>query len=187
MRRNNNTDQNKFSISEQKSEKSEDIKLDMIAALIGKIDLSEKEMNTQYDDFMKSYPEGKIISKEFKTSFGKKGACSSEFLFKVFDEDKNGFLDFTGFTIASNCIGSFLPEENLCWIDNIRGSVDADVAHKVVVSILKIIGFDEDITEGKVDMVECVKLIFEEVDEDGDIYISKDENTLKVKFINHIC
>jgi Ca2+-binding EF-hand superfamily protein len=134
-------------MSEQKTEKSEeDIKLDMIAALSGKIDLSEKEMDTQYDHFMRSYPEGKINSNEFKTSFGNKWACSSEFLFKVFDEDKNEFLDFTEFTIASNCIGSFLPGENLCWIDNVRGSVDADDAHKVVVSILKIIGFDEDIT-----------------------------------------
>ena len=40
MGRNTNFDQNHFPMSEQKSE--EDIKLDMIAALSGKIDLSEK-------------------------------------------------------------------------------------------------------------------------------------------------
>ena len=185
MGRNTNANQNHFPMSEQKSK--EDIKLDMIAALSGKIDLSEKEMNTQYDDFMKSYPEGKINNKEFQTRFENKGACSSEFLFKVFDEDKNGFLDFTEFTIASNCIDSFLPEENLCWINNVRGSADAEDSHKVVVSILQIIGFDEDITDGKVDMVECVKLIFEEVDEDGDVYISKDENAVNVEFITNSC
>ena len=144
-------------------------------------------MNDQYDDFMKSYPRGKVNNKEFKHIFGNTGACSSESLFKVFDEDNNGFLDFTEFTIASNCLESFLPEENLCWINNVRGSVDADDAHKVFVSILKITGFDEDITEGKVGMVECVKLIFEEVDEDSDVYISKDENAVNVEFITNSC
>ena len=162
----------------------------MISSLVIKVNLTEEDLIQQYDDFTNSYPEGKISKEEFKEVFGEKGAFPNDSLFRVFDEDNSGTIDFAEFMLASNCTNLPLPEEKISWIFNVfdedgGGSIDADEVEKVVHSLLKMTGS----TAGQEEISDCVNMILKAVDKDGDGDISKEEfvgNALKIDFISNI-
>ena len=67
--------------------------------------------------------------------------------------------------------------------EDASGSADTDDAHEIIVSNIRITGFDE----RKVDVVDSVKLIFKEVDKDVDFYNSKVENVANALKVELIC
>ena len=186
---------NKFRRSKNKSDKTEEeIRVDMIAALMVKVKLSDLEINEKYEEFMDNYPKGKINKEEFilrsNDIVGEKASFSPESLFRVFDEDGNGTMDFTEYMMAANCTNLTSPEEKLNWIFNVfdedaGGFIDTAEVEKIVVSLLKMAGNEVE----QEDIDDCVQNILEAVDEDGDGEISKDEfvgNAMKLEFVHSI-
>ena len=126
---------------------------------------------------MAKYPQGKITKEEFiENGFETNGCFPPEQLFRVFDEDCNGSMDFSEYMLATNCANLTSKEDKLAWIFNVfdedaGGFIDAEEVEKIVVSLFKMAGTG---VEQEV-LYACEKNIQEAIDKDGDGEISKEE------------
>ena len=78
----------------------------MFKTLEVKLGLSAQHIGVKYKEFMKKHPTGEMTKDEFiETSkqLGGTKRCMVESLFRVFDEDDSGTMDFGEFMMASNC------------------------------------------------------------------------------------
>merc|ERR1711915_109206 len=93
----------------------------------------------------------------------------SESLFKAFDKEDIGSMDFLNFMLANNVTNLSTPEDKLDWIFTAfdkdgGGTIDAVEIKEIVVGLFKMAGLDED--EDLIDA--CVMDINKAVDADGD-------------------
>merc|ERR1712106_1219784 len=154
-------------------------------------DLEFLQRNTHYDkdticDFYKGFlsdcPAGKlrpdtfcqIYSKCFPTGNAKE-FC--DHVFRTFDTDKNGVIDFKEFllSIDVNCSGT--PEEKLNWAFSMydvdgNGWIDLEEMTKLVGSIYKMAG-----TQQPSLVKEKAKDVFDKMDIDSDGKVTKEEFT----------
>ena len=96
---------------------------------LSKADMEFLMMNTQYDEatihewyrgFMTDCPDGKLNDNAFMKIYSKcfPSGNAREFcdhVFRTFDSDKNGFIDFKEFLLAINVTSNGNPEEKLNW------------------------------------------------------------------------
>ena len=73
-----------------------------------------------YKGFMEDCPDGKLTPDSFMHIYGNtfltgnaKEFC--DHVFRTFDKDKNGFIDFTEFLLAIHVTSSGSPEDKLNW------------------------------------------------------------------------
>ena len=174
----------------RKEKKSQRVKFDKektFKMLETKMSLSKEEITRNYEEFMALCPSGEMTKAKFMED---QGGLLAESLFRVFDEDNSGKLDFTEYMLASNCTNLSQPEEKLNWIFNVfdedgGGFIDRKEIEKIVVSLFRMAG-----SEVEQEVIHaCAKNIEEAVDEDGDGEISKEEfieNAMKIGFIQNI-
>ena len=111
----------------------------------------------------------------------------AESLFRVFDADKSGNLDFFEFVQANSVKNLNTPEDKLGWMFDAfdaddGGTVDRDEITDIVVGLFRLGGIEEDEDL----LAACVFDVIEAVDQEGDGDISKDEfvkNAMNCKFI----
>ena len=119
----------KFERSKNKNKShqtKEEIHADMIAALTIKGKLSDLGINDKHEKFMAKYPQGKITKEEFiENGFEENSCFPPEQLFRVFDEDHNGSMDFSEYMLATNCANLTSKEDKLAWIFNVFDAGDA--------------------------------------------------------------
>ena len=179
--------------SKSQSRKEKARKEAMFRHLATKLDLSQKQIGLKYNNFMKNYPTGEMTKEEFNENSKTMGImkkCISESIFRVFDEDNSGTMDFEEFMMASNCSNMSSPEDKLGWIFGVfdedgSGSIDYDEVIKLVIGLFNMNGKVED----KEVILACVLDIFEVIDIDGDGEISRDEfvnNAMKSGFIKNL-
>ena len=89
---------------------------EMFSMLEAKLSLSKEELSDNYDQFMKTCPNGEMTKAQFLKD---QEGLMAESLFRVFDEDGSGSMDFTEYMLASNCTSLTKPEEKLTWIFNV--------------------------------------------------------------------
>ena len=96
---------------------------------LSKADVEFLKANTRYDEdtiqqwfkgFMKDCPQGKLSPPMFIKIYSKcfPGGNAEEFcchVFRTFDSDKNGTIDFKEFLLAIDVTSSGSPEEKLNW------------------------------------------------------------------------
>ena len=96
---------------------------------LSKADVEFLMMNTRFDentilDFYKGFlsdcPQGKLSAGSFMKIYSKcfPAGNAKEFcdhVFRTFDSDKNGFIDFKEFLLAIDVTSSGSPEEKLNW------------------------------------------------------------------------
>ena len=75
---------------------AENAKKELLELLMTKTELSEEEIVIAYDEFHEKYPSGAITRKEFLAQ-SKAGQFIAEALFRVFDSDESGNLNFSEF------------------------------------------------------------------------------------------
>ena len=142
---------------------------------------------------MASHPTGEMSKEEFMETTKKMGTMKrsmAESLFRVFDEDDSGTMDFEEFMMASNCNNMACPEDKLEWIFKVfdedgGGFIDVDEVIKLVIGLFRMNGGFED----KEVILACVLDIFDIIDVDGDGEITKDEfvnNAMKSGFIQNL-
>ena len=165
----------------------------MFKTLEVKLGFSAHQIGVKYKEFMKKHPTGEMTKEEFMETSKQLGAtkrCMAESLFRVFDEDDSGTMDFGEFMMASNCTNMSSPKEKLEWIFKVfdedgGGSIDVDEVIRLVIGLFNMGGEDED----KEVLLACVLDILEVVDVDGDGEITRDEfvsNAMKSGFIQNL-
>merc|ERR1712215_420194 len=163
---------------------------------LSKDDLEFLEHNTSYDkdticDFYKGFmadcPEGKLTPATFCEIYSKcfptgnaKEFCKH--VFRTFDIDKNGVIDFKEFLVSINVTSSGSPEQKLNWAFSMydmdgNGYIDLEEMTKLVKSIYKIIGTRQPHFMEYNDPMERAKEIFEKMDIDSDGKVTKEEFT----------
>ena len=177
----------KITRKEKRSKREKFDKEKTFKMLEKKVSLSKEEIARNYDDFMALCPSGEMTKTQFMED---QGGVMAESLFRVFDEDNSGKLDFTEYMLASNCTSLSQPEEKLNWIFNVfdedgGGSIDIDEVIKLVIELTNMGGVETD----KEVLLSCVQDIIEAVDADRDGDITREEfvsNALKSTFIRNL-
>ena len=145
--------------------------------------MSKEEIQSRYDQFMIKHPDGKIPKDEFLAILQ---ACYADcdikkldaYVYRMYDKNKDGFIDFKEFTIVLFMLSSGSPEEKLLQIFDIfdssrTGFISQLEMTKLVREMFHVI----DSTERPPGMnpISFSRLIFNEMDSDGDGQISKQE------------
>merc|ERR1712215_404960 len=126
---------------------------------LGKEDLDFLKTNTHYDEetiqewyrgFKQDCPDGKLDPTAFMKIYSKcfPTGNAGEFcdhVFRTFDVDKNGFIDFKEFLLAIDVTSSGSPEEKLNWAFSMydvdgNGWIDLPEMTKIVKSIYRMTG-----------------------------------------------
>ncbi|XP_023328104.1 neuronal calcium sensor 2 isoform X4 [Eurytemora carolleeae] len=126
---------------------------------LSKHDIEFLKVNTRYDEntinewykgFMADCPDGKLTPISFMQIYSKcfPTGNANEFcdhVFRTFDSDKNGFIDFKEFLLAIDVTSSGSPEEKLNWAFSMydvdgNGWIDLPEMTKIVKSIYNMMG-----------------------------------------------
>eukprot|EP00088_Acartia_fossae_P014037 TRINITY_DN1747_c0_g1_i3.p1 TRINITY_DN1747_c0_g1~~TRINITY_DN1747_c0_g1_i3.p1 ORF type:complete len:197 (-),score=4.88 TRINITY_DN1747_c0_g1_i3:56-646(-) len=126
---------------------------------LSKQDIDFLKVNTRYDEntinewykgFMTDCPDGKLTPTSFMQIYSKcfPTGNANEFcdhVFRTFDSDKNGFIDFKEFLLAIDVTSSGSPEEKLNWAFSMydvdgNGWIDLQEMTKIVKSIYNMMG-----------------------------------------------
>merc|ERR1712158_155834 len=110
---------------------------------------TEDTIQEWYKGFKQDCPDGHLTKDNFMKIYSKcfPGGCVSEFcdhVFRTFDSDKNGFIDFKEFLLAIDVTSSGTPEQKLNWafrmydVDG-NGWIDLLEMTKMVRSIYQVI------------------------------------------------
>jgi len=175
----------------------EDIEKDtniMVERVTKKCDLPEDLIRHQYKDFMNLCPEGNMTKEKFlqlaEQALGGEASFLVDVMFRVFDDDHSGSIDFEEFILALNATKMTTAEEKLQWIFNVfdkdgGGSIDASEIHEMVVGLCTLSGIE--VT--KVEADQCTSEIMEAIDVDNDGDVTKEEfilNARKSDFIANL-
>merc|ERR1712062_367193 len=165
-----------------------DEKKEMISALTIKTNKSPQEITEAYDKFHREYPKGSITREAYISST--KDYVLNDALFRVFDEDDSGTLNFFEWFQASNVKNMTSVEEKLHWIFTAfdadgGGSIDSDEIMEIVKWMFRFAGIEEDPDL----LASCVIDVRATIDQDEDGDISKEEfikNSMNSPFIAEV-
>ena len=109
-------------------------------------------------------------------------------MFKAFDIDSNGTMDFTEYMLAINSTGLNSPEDKLEWMFDVfdkdgGGTISAEEIDVVLQGLFEMSG--KDFEDNELDQV--TRDIMDAIDADGDGDVTKDEfirNAMKCQFIS---
>ncbi|XP_046844041.1 neuronal calcium sensor 1-like isoform X1 [Xenia sp. Carnegie-2017] len=101
--------------------KESKLKAEVIEELVTKTYFNEKELRRWYKGFLKECPDGNLKKEEFAEIYKKyfPSGESSEFaafVFKVFDKNMNGKIEFEEFMIALSVTSRGRLDEKLRWV-----------------------------------------------------------------------
>ena len=159
-----------------------------LESLMSKTSLEMQEIKDMYVGFRNEHPSGEMSMEEFVDTCDEDTRAFAESLFKVFDKDGNGTMDFWEYMLASNATCLTSPEEKLNWIFDVfdkdcGGTIDHEEASDVVKSLFHMSG----IALEENDLAERMEEMIRAIDVDGDGEITKEEfikNALSCEFIH---
>ncbi|XP_076342080.1 frequenin-1-like isoform X2 [Tachypleus tridentatus] len=150
---------------------------------MGKKQISEKEIKQWYKGFLKDCPNGQLTEEGFQRvykQFFPQGdpAKFASLVFGVFDENKDGTIEFEEFIRALSVTSRGNMDEKLVWafklydVDN-DGSITREEMYNIVDAIYRMLGNkdkdDEETPKERVDK------IFEQLDKNNDNQLTIDE------------
>merc|ERR1711892_994081 len=158
---------------------------------LSKADLAWLTTHTRYNEgtilewfkgFKQDCPDGRLTAESFMKIYSKcfPSGNVTEFcdhVFRTFDTDKNGFIDFKEFLLAIDVTSSGTPEEKLNWAFSMydvdgNGWIYLEEMTKLVGSIYKMAG-----TQQPSLVKEKAKDVFDKMDIDSDGKVTKEEFT----------
>ena len=145
--------------------------------------LDRNTVKEWYAGFLTDCPTGKMTQEQFFDMYkmmipegNTEKFCKH--VFRTFDADNNGYIDFLEFLLAINITSTGKPEEKLKWAFKLydvdgNGSISQYEMTKVVKSIYAMLG--PFIPQSDNDAEEKAKVVFQKLDTDGDLVLSEDE------------
>lgn len=159
--------------------------LEQLVELQKATSFNKKELQQWYKGFIKDCPSGTLDKGQFLgiyKQFFPFGDPSSfaEFVFGVFDQDKNGVIDFKEFIVALNVTSRGTLEDKLSWAfllydHDEDGFISRDEMVKIVDAIYKMIGSMVTLPPDENTPEKRVNKFFETIDKDKNDKISMDE------------
>merc|ERR1719318_854076 len=152
-----------------------------------KTNFDEQTICDIYRGFLADCPQGKMVPATFCQIYSKcfPAGNAREFcdhVFRTFDTDKNGVIDFKEFLLSIDVNSSGSPEEKLNWAFSMydvdgNGWIDLEEMTKLVGSIYKMIGTQQPHLVQNESVKEKAKGIFEVMDINSDGKVTKEEFT----------
>ena len=145
--------------------------------------LDRSKVKQWYSGFLRDCPTGKMDQDQFFSMYrmlipegNTEKFCKH--VFRTFDTDNNGYIDFLEFLLALNVTSSRNPEEKLKWAFKLydvdgNGSITHEEMLKVVQSIYDMLGTDT--LEADKNARTRAKLVFQKLDTDGDKRLTEEE------------
>merc|ERR1712033_90165 len=146
-----------------------------IAALVKSSGLDEAQVKDAFDSFVAEHPNGKMKPKDFREMMSKalpsKDASKMEkHVFRIYDSNNDGYIDFIEFMIIFHIMSDGTPDEVLSKIFrlfdyNSDGTITAKEMKRLVKDMYGLIKADDPEAASQ-DMI--AKNAFKEMDADGD-------------------
>ena len=153
-----------------------------VAALSKSSGLDEAQVKESFDAFLAEHPNGKLKPKDFREmmtkAVPKKDATKMEkHVFRMYDSDKNGFIDFTEFMLLFHIMSDGTPEEVLTKIFrvfdvNSDGTISMKEMNKLIKDMYGLLKTENPNIAAQ-NMI--AKTAFAEMDKNEDGKVSKDE------------
>jgi len=144
--------------------------------------MTKAQVETQYQNFLKMHPDGRISKKSFHTMMKEcyPGADTEKLerhIFRMYDSNKDGHIDFREFMIVLYIMSNGTPEENLNQIFRVfdinnDGKITLKELQKIVRDLFLLIN---ESNADKASQETVVKSAFNEMDENHDGKISQSE------------
>ena len=151
--------------------------------VVEKTQASKEDVEEQHANFLQHYPDGKMDAKGFRTLMKK---CYPDqdieklekHIFRMYDINSDGKIDFREFMIVLTVISKGSPRENLEQIYRIfdinnDGSISKKEIHRVVKDLFALMGKEDNPTNATDKAL--ADIAFQEMDTDHDSKVTKEE------------
>lgn len=165
--------------------RSSKLKASELNELVACTYFDKRELRQWYKDFMKDCPSGVLKKEEFQTiyqQFFPHGDPSkfANFVFNVFDDNKDGFITFNEFIRALSITSRGSLDEKLDWAFNLYdldndGYITKKEMIDIVDAIYNMVGNLMDLPEDEDTPEKRVEKIFSQMDVNNDGRLTKDE------------
>ena len=162
----------------------EELEPEELDKLKEQINMDESDIIELYNGFLKECPNGKMNQQQlcqmYKQIFPNGNPKTfSKHLFRSFDLDKNGYVDFSEFLLAINITSSASVEEKIRWAFKIydidgNGYISKNEFTNVIKSIYKMLK-NRDLQKSGCDIKEKCETVFIQLDTDGDDRVTFEE------------
>lgn len=161
------------------------IKAERVSKLVNETYFSEKEVKQWYKGFLKDCPNGQLTEQGFLRiykQFFPRGDPSkfASLVFRVFDENKDGSIEFEEFIRALSVTSRGSLDERLVWafklydVDN-DGFITRDEMYNIVDAIYQMLGNQTKEAEQEESPRERVDKIFDQLDKNHDNRLTLEE------------
>jgi len=143
--------------------------------------IGREEIESQYQAFLVNHPGGKISRKSFQSILGEgfpgtNTGKMSKHIWRIYDTNKDGFIDFREFMMVLYVMSHGSSEENLKQLFRVfdinnDGSIDLNEMNRLVKDLLKHDGELKD----KKQIKSLSKCAFSEMDENNDGKVNQEE------------
>ena len=178
-----------FQLANMGANKSKDaLRTEEVEYLMKQTNMDESTINQWYYGFVKDFPNGKMTQEKLHNMYkllipkgNPRKFC--KYVFRAFDKDNDGHIDFGEFLLAINITSSANPEEKIRWAFNIydidrNGSITQDEFTKVIEAIYEMLGIA---TKNRgINAKEKAKQLFHELDTDSN-------SLVRVEEFVHVC
>jgi len=158
---------------------------DMTSKLLEQTKFTEQELKQWHKGFMKDCPSGKLTKEEFGSiyrQFFPQGDPSefAKYVFDVFDENRDGTIEFDEFIMALSVTSRGNLEEKLKWAFHLYdldrdGYIERDEMLKIVKAIYSMVGNAVQLPDDENTPEKRVARIFDKMDANNDGRLTMEE------------